>query len=542
MRFEISERIATQCAAQDLFAALEEQFRKVSRQVSVDTGRLKAVSIEATFGSINRKDETIVSIKPLEGGYLLVADVWYRPSVAFWIILLLTLFSWVGWMIPLGFYLWQKKTVSQAIRSCFERVRNEFAQESASAPRQDAQAASLERFADLKARGLISEEDYEAKKRSILGTNAWNQPTHGMAVADVRVPATSAAPPLNGIHAASTTKAAASFSHELPPGVKGWSWGGFFLNCIWAIPNKTWIGLLALVPVIGLPIPFVLGFKGREWAWRNRSWDSVEQFVQVQRRWTIAGLIVYGVVLAGLLTTTLYPKLHSSLGWPGSSTVSEEDSVDENFRFHMDKADEAARGSTEAASAAMSAAISAAVSTVPPTASASGVSSVGTGAEPAVDAPVVAGRIFEQESDALSIQTVAGLLSTSGDGPPDQRILLNGRALFGGDDAAYQHLVRLFKLSDQKQAVLVQSSGGRGTSCETLLFFLLLEAGKKDVRWTPEFGTCVHDGTFEQHGDRIDLTIPKVGGQSHFSLLNGQVSEDGKPVVHTAQDDLDPAH
>ena len=57
---------------------------------------------------------------------------------------------------------------------------------------------------------------------------------------------------------------------ELPEGVKGWSWGAFFLNWIWAIGNKTWIGLLVLVPYVGLIVAVILGFKGREWAWKNK--------------------------------------------------------------------------------------------------------------------------------------------------------------------------------------------------------------------------------------------------------------------------------
>ena len=57
MRFEISERISPQRSQEDLFAALEKQFSKVSCHVSVDAGRFKAVSNEATFRSINRKDE-----------------------------------------------------------------------------------------------------------------------------------------------------------------------------------------------------------------------------------------------------------------------------------------------------------------------------------------------------------------------------------------------------------------------------------------------------------------------------------------------------
>jgi hypothetical protein len=42
---------------------------------------------------------------------------------------------------------------------------------------------------------------------------------------------------------------------------------------------------------------FVLGAKGNEWAWEKRRWDSVESFHSTQRKWAIAGLILYGVVI-----------------------------------------------------------------------------------------------------------------------------------------------------------------------------------------------------------------------------------------------------
>lgn len=79
----------------------------------------------------------------------------------------------------------------------------------------------------------------------------------------------------------------------LPPNLRGFNWGAFFLGFIWSIANKTWIGLLCLVPCAGLIMHFVLGFKGNEWAWRNRQFQSVEQFKIVQRTWAIAGLAVF---------------------------------------------------------------------------------------------------------------------------------------------------------------------------------------------------------------------------------------------------------
>jgi hypothetical protein len=84
----------------------------------------------------------------------------------------------------------------------------------------------------------------------------------------------------------------------LPPGVAGWSWGAFLLNWIWAIGNRTWIGLLALVPYFGFIMAILLGIKGREWAWRSRPWASVEEFNRAQRLWSMWGVGIFVASLA----------------------------------------------------------------------------------------------------------------------------------------------------------------------------------------------------------------------------------------------------
>jgi hypothetical protein len=91
-------------------------------------------------------------------------------------------------------------------------------------------------------------------------------------------------------------------STAAPAEVKRWNWGAFLLTWIWGIGNQVWIALLALIPVVGLVMMFVLGAKGNEWAWEKRRWDSVESFHSTQRKWAIAGLIVLGV---GLLISIL---------------------------------------------------------------------------------------------------------------------------------------------------------------------------------------------------------------------------------------------
>lgn len=91
----------------------------------------------------------------------------------------------------------------------------------------------------------------------------------------------------------------------IPQGVKGWSWGAFWLNWIWAIGNKTWIGLIALIPVVGLIMSIILGFKGREWAWKNNQWNDLEHFNSVQKKWSFWGWVFFGVSFFVVLMVTI---------------------------------------------------------------------------------------------------------------------------------------------------------------------------------------------------------------------------------------------
>lgn len=82
----------------------------------------------------------------------------------------------------------------------------------------------------------------------------------------------------------------------VPPEVKGWNWGAFLLNWIWGIGNSTYIALLMFVPLVNIFMFFILGAKGNEWAWKNRTWRDVEHFKQTQKSWRNAGFILWLVV------------------------------------------------------------------------------------------------------------------------------------------------------------------------------------------------------------------------------------------------------
>ncbi|MDH5572820.1 MAG: hypothetical protein OEY89_13730 [Gammaproteobacteria bacterium] len=95
--------------------------------------------------------------------------------------------------------------------------------------------------------------------------------------------------------------------HEIPAGVKGWSWGAFMLNWIWSIGNSTWIGLFALIPYAGFIMAIILGIKGREWAWQNKQWQSVEHFNKIQRRWSIVGACFLIIPIIGIIAAIAIP-------------------------------------------------------------------------------------------------------------------------------------------------------------------------------------------------------------------------------------------
>jgi len=87
-------------------------------------------------------------------------------------------------------------------------------------------------------------------------------------------------------------------SSALPTRLQGFNWGALLFGPIWSIFNNTWIGLLALVPGLGLVMHLILGIKGSEWSWQNKRWDSIEHFYGTQRNWALWGFILIAISFA----------------------------------------------------------------------------------------------------------------------------------------------------------------------------------------------------------------------------------------------------
>jgi len=256
---------------------------------------------------------------------------------------------------------------------------------------------------------------------------------------------------------------------DLPPSVAGWSWGAFVLNWIWAIGNRTWLGLLALIPWVGFFVALWLGFKGREMAWRNGRWDSVEHFKRVQRRWSQWGV---GLLLAGFVIGIV-------------AAIMESDAPDSL----------ASSGMTQE------------------------------------DAWFADGQVFDSGAQGLptKLVTSAGTLARTTRADGKRAMTLSGKPLFTGEDAQWQFPVRSFNQSKGREAVLMASSGGRGNSCDTLFYFLLIDGDQ--VRNTPLFGTCAPEGRLRQRGDLVELALPKMGGMSQAELRDGEIVEDGRTIT-----------
>ncbi len=74
-----------------------------------------------------------------------------------------------------------------------------------------------------------------------------------------------------------------------PNNLNSFNWGAFLLSWIWGCGNGIYWPLIVLIPgvgwVVGIVIPFVLGFNGNRMAWEKYN-DSALAFEDKQASWT----------------------------------------------------------------------------------------------------------------------------------------------------------------------------------------------------------------------------------------------------------------
>ena len=62
---------------------------------------------------------------------------------------------------------------------------------------------------------------------------------------------------------------------------------------------------MVCIPFVGIVMKLVLGVHGNEWAWRNKEWASLDEFIRVQRNWARAAGIFFGILGIGVVLALL---------------------------------------------------------------------------------------------------------------------------------------------------------------------------------------------------------------------------------------------
>lgn len=138
MNFSIVEsvKVSRETGSNDVETELRQTLLEELRRISLECHEsgedcIEVVSVNATFGSILRNDNTRVKYYPnrSRNGYTLVAEVNYRPSVWFWIFLAIdillveTIIGFViGIALTLGIYFYHKKIVAESLRDALRNV------------------------------------------------------------------------------------------------------------------------------------------------------------------------------------------------------------------------------------------------------------------------------------------------------------------------------------------------------------------------------------------------------------------------------------
>lgn len=89
--------------------------------------------------------------------------------------------------------------------------------------------------------------------------------------------------------------------------LKDFNWGAFLLSWIWGIGNKSYITLISIPigivcgfipfigPIITLGLCIWFGIMGNRWAYANKEWESIDHFIEIQKKWAVAGIIILAI-------------------------------------------------------------------------------------------------------------------------------------------------------------------------------------------------------------------------------------------------------
>jgi hypothetical protein len=94
--------------------------------------------------------------------------------------------------------------------------------------------------------------------------------------------------------------------YPVPPEASGWTFAGFVPFGLFSFLNgNSNMGILgavgSVIGIVGLVYAIMVGINGKESAWRNRRFNSIEEYTGTMRAWNNGGLILVGLGCAGIL-------------------------------------------------------------------------------------------------------------------------------------------------------------------------------------------------------------------------------------------------
>ncbi|WP_158916485.1 SHOCT domain-containing protein [Caulobacter sp. S45] len=174
MRYELSTRLLSSEDMNAVGKKIKSHFSTIAQTTQVEGESLVLTGIEKSFGSITRATTARIKIRPAEGGYLVLADVHYRPSFMFWVLIFIGLFVFgIFSILAIVFYFSQKGSVRRAVERALERIKNEFDHAPVSVANIGAMAnvgvaAEIAALENLRKSGVLTDEEFAKKKRQLL--------------------------------------------------------------------------------------------------------------------------------------------------------------------------------------------------------------------------------------------------------------------------------------------------------------------------------------------------------------------------------------
>ena len=177
MKFTDTHKLKTSANCHAVIKVVAEVFTPLAAQIEQRNQVVQVKGIQQTFGSALRQDVTRFTLKPKTNGHLIVADTEFKPTGWFWICFVLGLFgAYIGCLLPVGLYFYQKHLVQREIKDGLKRIVEEVedaVDESAMRPSGGAgdsqDADRVDRLAGLLEVGLIDELEFDAAKKKGFG-------------------------------------------------------------------------------------------------------------------------------------------------------------------------------------------------------------------------------------------------------------------------------------------------------------------------------------------------------------------------------------